>query len=169
MIKLIVAVDERFGIGYKGGILFRIKEERERFKQLTEGHFVIMSKKNYESLPGVLPNRTNVVIAPSKKYNPKDSSILVENDVERILAHYLTTGAQEKDLWVMGGTELYKKFLPYADEIHLTMVHMRAKYVDTYFPIEKTKELEMTLASVETFYSEENGCDVSFLVYKKKH
>lgn len=167
MIKLIVAVDERFGIGYKDGILFRIKEEKERFKQLTEGHFVIMSKKTYESLPGVLPNRTNVVIASSKKYNPKDSSVLVESNVERILAHYLTTGPQEKDLWVIGGAEIYKKFLPHADEIHLTMVHKRAKNVDTYFPIEKAKELGMRLISKETFYSEDNGCDVSFLLYEK--
>ena len=69
-IKLIVAVDSNYGMGYNNDLLFRIKEDLQRFRELTTGHFVVMGRKTYESLPRPLPERTNVVVTRNPDYNP---------------------------------------------------------------------------------------------------
>ena len=62
--KMIVACDENFGIGYKGNLLVHIPEDMKRFKDLTMNDIVVMGRKTLESLPkGYLPNRDNVVIS----------------------------------------------------------------------------------------------------------
>lgn len=167
MIKLIVAVDSNYGIGYRNSLLFRVKEDLQRFRELTTGHFVIMGRKTYESLPKPLPERTNVVITRNPKYNPKDLSVIVVSDIERILSHYLDTGQQEKDLWIIGGGDVYKQFLPHADEIHLTMIHKKAENIDTYFPIEEALK-SFYMDSFEESYSEKESCNLTFKVYKRK-
>lgn len=166
-IKLIVAVDNSFGIGYKNSLLFRISEDLRRFRELTTGHFVVMGRKTYESLPKALPERFNVVITRNPSYNPKDHNVIVEKDIEKIVSLYNNTGEQDKDLWVIGGAEIYKEFLPYADEIHLTMIHKSAENVDTYFPMEKALELGFTMRESERVYSEKEECKVTFSVYVK--
>ena len=167
VIKLIVAVDSNYGMGYNNDLLFRIKEDLQRFRELTTGHFVVMGRKTYESLPRPLPERTNVVVTRNPDYNPKEQSVIVENDIERIISHYLDTGQQEKDLWVIGGAEIYSQFLPYTDEIHMTMIHKEAENVDTYFPIEKTINGFQEVLS-EKSYSEKEDCCITYITHNRK-
>ena len=169
-IKLIVAVDSNFGIGYKNELLFRISEDLTRFKELTTGHFVVMGRKTFESLPNPLPYRTNVVITRDKKYAVESSSVVIEHDIEKLVSHYKTTGQQDKDIWVIGGAEIYKQFAPYVDEVYLTAVDKEAPQVDTYFPIEDYNDtIYWTLdnTATETFFSEKYECEVSFKKYVK--
>ncbi len=167
MIKLIVAVDNNFGIGYKNELLFRVKEDLKRFRELTTGHFVVMGRKTYESLPKALPERVNVVITRNKNYNPKNISVIVEQDINKILSYYISTGQQTKDLWVIGGAEIYEAFLPFADEVHLTMIHKEAKSVDTYFPVEKLVEQGFRLKDSRRSFSDEYDCKLTFITYEK--
>ena len=167
VIKLIVAVDSNFGIGYKNELLFRIKEDLKRFRELTTGHFVVMGRKTYESLPKALPERFNVVVTRNKAYKAKEPTVVVESDIERIVSQYLNTGQQEKDLYVIGGAEIYSQFLPYADEIHITKIHKEADNVDTYFPIEEAlKDFQEVLS--EELHSEKEDCDLTFITYERK-
>ena len=167
VIKLIVAVDSNYGIGYKNELLFRVKEDLQRFRELTIGHFVVMGRKTYESLPRPLSERINVVVTRNKDYNPKDTSVIVESDIMRIVSHYLDTGQQEKDLFVIGGAEIYKQFLPFVDEIYLTMIHKEADSVDTYFPIEEALNV-FQMDSFEKSYSEKEDCAITYFNYKRK-
>ena len=166
-IKLIVAVDSDFGIGYKNELLFRVKEDLQRFRELTTGHFVVMGRKTYESLPKALPERVNVVLTRNENYNPKNPSVIVASDVNKIISHYTQTGEQEKDLWVIGGADIYNQFLTHADEIHLTMIHKEAKNVDTYFPVEKVIDLGFRLKHSRRSFSDEHDCKITFTVYEK--
>ena len=165
-IKLIVAVDNNFGIGYKNELLFRVKEDLRRFRELTTGHFVVMGRKTYESLPKALPERINVVITHNKSYKPKDPTVVVETDIKKIVSHYLNTGTQEKDLWVIGGAEIYKQFLPYVDEIELTIVHKDAEKVDAFFPIEEVLA-NFYGTNSERIFNEKYDCKVTFATYRR--
>ena len=166
MIKLIVAVDNNFGIGYKNDLLFKIPEDLKRFKQLTTGHFVVMGRKTFESLPNALPERTNVIITRSDKYKPENPTVIVENDISKIISHYLSTGQQDKDMWVIGGAEIYKQFLPYAEQVYLTMIHKVAKSVDTHFPINSMLE-KFHIVDSERIYSNKEDCKVTFTIYQR--
>lgn len=166
-IKLVVAVDNNFGIGYENTLLYRVKEDLKRFKELTTGHFVVMGRKTFESLPSALPSRTNVVVTRNKKYAVNDPCVIIEHDIERLVSLYQGTGQQDKDIWVIGGSEIYEQFLPYADEIHLTLIHKDAEHVDTYFPVEKAKALDFEIVQYDTIFSESENYKVSFITYKK--
>ena len=78
--KMIVACDENFGIGYKGNLLVRIPEDMKRFKDLTMNDIVVMGRKTQESLPkGYLPSRTNIVLSRNCKHNIYNNTITVNN------------------------------------------------------------------------------------------
>lgn len=166
MIKLIVAVDSNYGIGYRNSLLFRVKEDLQRFRELTTGHFVIMGRKTYESLPKALPERINVVITRNTGFQPKESTVIVENNIHKLINHYLDTGQQDKDLWIIGGEAIYKEFLPYVDKIYLTKIHKEAEKVDTYFPMGKTLK-NFQLQKTERAYSEKEECEITFAVYQR--
>lgn len=143
-IKMIVATNKDYGIGYKNELLFHVSEDLKRFRDLTTGHFVVMGRKTYESIPKPLPKRINVVLTRDKDYSPKNKETIVEHDPMKIINHYLNTGKQTKDLWIIGGNEIYELFLPFVDEIYLTYINKSSDKVDTYFPCEqlnKFKEL----------------------------
>ena len=67
MIHLIAAVDKNQGIGINGHLLCHISEDLKRFKALTSGHTIIMGRKTFESLPGILPQRHHVVVTRQKQ------------------------------------------------------------------------------------------------------
>ena len=165
-IKIIVAVDSNFGIGYKNDLLFKISEDMKHFKKLTTGHFVVMGRKTYESLPSALPNRTNVVLTNDKNFKTRENSTIIESNIEKIVNHY-RTGKQEKHLFIIGGETIYNQFLPFASEVHLTMVHKEAENVDTYFPIEKVSEQGFRLKESRRSFSDEYDCKLTFITYEK--
>lgn len=166
-IKLIVAVDSNFGIGYKNDLLFKVPEDLKRFKKLTTGHFVVMGRKTFESLPRPLPERTNVVVTRKSHYSPENPSVLVVNDIQRCLNPYLNTGIQDKDMWIIGGAEIYRTFLPHADEVYMTMIHKEAEKVDTYFPFAEMLKEGFYTSGVESFFSENENCVCSYAIYRK--
>lgn len=164
-IKLIVAVDKNFGIGYKNHLLFKISKDLKRFKGLTTGHFVVMGRKTFESLPNPLPNRTNVILTRNSNYTVDDPSVLVVTDIQKMIRHYLDTGKQDKDLWVIGGAEIYKEFLPYVDRVYLTYVDKEVEKVDTYFPFADMEKIGFELDGCQAYYEETLDCEVTFANY----
>ena len=130
MISLIVAVDENGGIGYNGQLLTRIPEDLKRFKTLTTGHIVIMGRKTWDSLSiKPLPNRRNIVISNQKQENFMTIPECLE-EIKDI----------EDEIFVIGGGNIYKYFLPKADRIYITLIHKSFDKVDTYFPVVDKKE-----------------------------
>lgn len=171
-LKMIAAVDQNGGLGYKNELLFHIKEDLQRFKELTTSYnsIVLMGRKTYESIIEMrgkhLEGRTNVVLTGNKEYKTLPEVLKIDS-VEKVVNHYTKTGEQDKDVWIIGGQTLYEQFLPYVDEVHLTLVHKKAEKVDTYFPMDKLHEcFEEDYRLVN--YSPKYECEFHFITYKNK-
>ena len=130
MISAIACIDEKWGIGNKGELLFHIPDDQRFFKHMTENSTVIMGRKTWESLPiRPLPKRNNIVI--SNQVNGKyDGAIFMSlEEIKNILNNV----NEDDDYFVIGGGQIYKELLPYCDNVFLTHVHKTVE-ADTYFP-----------------------------------
>lgn len=130
MINIIVATSENNVIGRGNDIPWYIPEDLEHFKKLTTGNTVIMGRKTYESLPKEyrpLPNRVNIVITRDKSYQAK--GCLVVNSLEEALRK----SDNNREIFIIGGGQIYREGLKFADRIYLTKIHKNISG-DTYFP-----------------------------------
>jgi len=129
-IVLIVAMSEDGTIGSKGKIPWHLSEDLRRFKQLTMGHPIIMGRKTYESIGKPLPGRTNIVLTRTARFTAP-SGVLAFGSLEPALDH--CRHQHEESAFIVGGAEVYRQALPFADKLFITEVH---QYVngDTTFP-----------------------------------
>jgi len=140
MIVLIAALDPNNGIGLNGKLPWHIKEDLKLFKERTLNHKIVMGRKTYESIGKPLPNRINCVVTRSKRYQVVEGIELIHDFNEFLIMHSLS----DETIYVIGGAEIYKQALPYAQQLALSMI----KHVypcDTFFPefdIVHYKEIE---------------------------
>lgn len=137
--KLIAAVDRNFAIGKRGSLLFKIPEDLKLFKRLTTGHIVLMGRKTFESLGcKPLPDRVNIVISKTKKY--ENNGVIIFESLT-MAVEYSKLNYPDKDLYIIGGGRVYEESLKYADEVILTRYDRSYEDVDTYFPAVPETEL----------------------------
>jgi len=130
MISIIVAVGKNREIGSKNGLLWKIPGELKRFREITEGHPVIMGRKTYESIGRPLPNRTNIVITRNSDFYPK--GVLVVKSLAEAIEKAKTIDS--KEIFVIGGGQIYAQALPLAHKLYLTLVNKTFLEADTFFP-----------------------------------
>lgn len=158
-VTLIAAASENNIIGKDNKLIWRLSDDLKHFKELTKGHFVIMGRKTFESMPKALPNRTNVII--TRKTDYKAENAIVVNSLEKALK----VAENDNQPFVIGGGEIYKLSMEIADRIELTRVHTSIEG-DTSFPeidLEKWKEVK----NEKRLKNEKNEYDFSFLRYDK--
>ncbi len=127
-ISIIVAIDQKNGIGLNNDMLIYISNDLKRFKQITNGHTVIMGRRTWESLPKrPLPNRTNIIITKQKNF-VADGAIIA-NSIEDAIKQCPT----DDEVFIMGGANIYEQFMPIAQKIYLTQIHKTFK-ADVFFP-----------------------------------
>lgn len=116
--KLIVAVDENWGIGYKGELLARVRADLLNFRKLTEGHVVVLGSKTLSTFPGGRPlkNRTNIVLSRKKDYSPEGA--LVAHSVDELLE--MLSEYDSDEVYIIGGESVYTQMLPYCDTAIVT-------------------------------------------------
>ena len=124
--KAIVAMAENRVIGAAGTIPWHLPEDFRFFKRTTLGHAVVMGRKTYDSLGRPLPGRQNIVL--SRQQAPIAGVTLLHDQEE--LYHL---GIPSEELFVIGGTEIYRLLLPACDTLFVTQVHREVKG-DTFFP-----------------------------------
>ena len=145
--NLIVAVDKNWAIGHKGKLLVTIPADQKLFRDETKGKIVVMGRKTLESLPSGQPlrERTNIVITRNEQYEKK--GVVVMHSIEETL-EYLKQFNSE-DIFIIGGEEIYRQFLPYCDVAHVTWIDF-AYQADTHFPnLDKDPEWHVTDESDE--------------------
>jgi len=130
MISLIVAASTNNAIGNKGQLLWSLPNDMKFFKNTTWGTTVIMGRKTYESVDKPLPGRVNIVI--TKQEDWKAANVWVAGDLGDALKQAATTNC--KEIFVIGGGEIYKQSMPVADRIYMTRVHAELDG-DTFFPV----------------------------------
>lgn len=131
MISIIVAKTIKNYIGKDNKLLFHISEDLKRFKEITNGHKIIMGRKTFESLPKVLDNREHIIITRDKDYKVNSNKIEISNNIEEIVEKYQNSN---EEVFVIGGGEIYKQLLPYTNKLYLTIIESDIEG-DTKFPL----------------------------------
>ena len=161
MLTCIVAVGDNFAIGKDNKLLWHFSKDLKRFKQITTGNTIIMGRKTFESLPGILPGRHHIVITQNKDFVVNDKRVTVLNSKEELLASIDAS----KEYFVIGGGEIYKLLVPYCNKIHLTQVHNQYD-ADTFFP--ELNYLEWNSTEEETGYIDDDKTTAySFLTLER--
>ena len=126
---LVAAIGENGEMGVNNALLWHLPGDLPRFKKMTMGHPIIMGRKTFDSIGKALPGRLNIVLSANTDWQ-KDEVITV-NSIEKAI----DTAKQNKaeKVFVIGGGQIYKLFLPYATQLELTEV-FDAPMADTYFP-----------------------------------
>ncbi len=126
-LELVLAVAENDVIGRANRLPWHLPADLRHFKALTLGKPVLMGRKTYESIGRALPGRVNIVLSRSAEFAPGDCTVVRTLEEARIAA------AAYPALMVIGGAEVYRRCLPLASRIHLTLVHARVDDGDTAF------------------------------------
>lgn len=146
-------------IGYQNRLLYHIKSDLTRFRELTTGHTIIMGRKTYESLPnGALPHRRNIVVSRSMK---EMEGCEVYPNLEAALK---AAEGKTEETFIIGGESIYRQSLPAAHKLYLTVVDDAPQQADAFFPEINPKEWKL----IEKEMRNENGLSFSFLTYFKK-
>ena len=149
-IKLIAATDLHYGIGKNGNLLFKIPEDLRLFKQFTTGNIVLMGRKTFDSIGcKSLPDRINIVISSKKDF--ENVGITTFDNMETAVK-YSKRNFPDKVLYIIGGGQIYKQGIKYADEIILTKYNKLYEDADTYFPVEIMDNFSETEVIMEESY-----------------
>ena len=127
---MVVAVDEHFAIGKNGNLLWSLPNDMKRFKDITYGHHVLMGRKTYESIPArfrPLPGRANIVVSRTQQFEGCKSVATIDEAVD------FAADCNERELMIIGGSEIYKQLFERTDVIYLTIVHHTFD-ADAFFP-----------------------------------
>jgi dihydrofolate reductase len=154
---LIAAVDRNWGIGHRGAPLLRIPADLARFKALTMGHALLMGRKTFESLPGLLPGRAHAVLSRDPDFAPKGVTILRGLDEARAFSLGQKT-------FLIGGGEIYKALLDGCGQALVTKSDA-AREADAFMP--NLDALPEWRLAHEGPWREENGARYKYCAYER--
>ena len=160
-VSLIAAMAENGVIGRDNQLPWRLPADLQHFKKTTMGKPVVMGRKTFDSIGRALPGRLNIVVTrqPDWAFEGVASASSLEHALAMAQSNALDTGKNE--IMVIGGAELYKQALPYANKLYLTVVHADVDG-DAYFPkVTDTHWHEEN--RVRHFVDEQNDYDYSFV------
>ncbi len=115
-------------IGKDGGLPWRLPEDLKRFRALTWGKPVIMGRKTFESIGKVLPGRQNVVISRQTQLQIEGAWVVGSLDQALQICQ-----SEATEVFVIGGSEIYRTALPQMKRLYLTLIHQDVDG-DAYFP-----------------------------------
>lgn len=127
-VVIVAAYAENRGIGYAGGIPWRLPEDFAHFKATTLGHTLVMGRATYDSIGRPLPGRTTIVITRDTEWAA--DGVMVAHSLEEAL---VLAAELPGDVMVAGGAQIYALALPLATHQVLTEVHLTPD-ADTFFP-----------------------------------
>ena len=162
-ISLIVAASTNNAIGKGGKMPWHLPNDLKHFKNTTWAMPVIMGRKTFESMGKPLAGRKNIVITRQEGYKP-EGAVAVQSLSDALL---MANEMDVKEIFVIGGGEIYKMAWEKANRIYLTRVKMEAADADTFFPEIYRNEWE-TVSSEPHKADEKNKYDYTFEVLKRK-
>ena len=132
-LSILVAMASNRTIGINNTLPWRCPEDLKHFKALTMGHHMIMGRKTFDSIGKPLPGRTTVVVTRNPEL--KIDGCIVTNSLSEAIA----ACADDSEIFIVGGAELYTQALPLADTIYLTEIQQEI-IGDAHFPAFQQKE-----------------------------
>lgn len=160
----IVAVDNRWAIGNKGGLLVRIPMDQKFFREVTIGKVVVLGRKTLSTFPNglPLPGRTNIILSRNQNLQVKGATVVhSREELFEELKKY-----NSEDIYVIGGSMVYNLLIPYCSLVHVTKIDYRYA-ADSYFPnLDEMEEWKITGESDENTYFD---LEFTFYRYENKH
>lgn len=159
-VLIIAAVAANGVIGRDNQLLWQLPEDMRFFRETTKGKPVIMGRKTWESLPPrfrPLPGRRNVVITRQESYQAADA------EIAHSLSDALNLCAEENQVFVIGGAEIYAQAMSIADQLLLTEVSLTPDG-DAHFPHIDPQHWQEIKRSA---HCSENGTAYAFVVYQR--
>jgi dihydrofolate reductase len=137
-VSIIAAIGENRELGRDNKLLWNIPEDMKRFRQLTQGHAVIMGRKTYESIGHPLPNRCNIIVTrnlntPFNHLNGVRICDTLEKAVAEGQKYESKNNFSNSEMFICGGSSIYEQAMPLADKLYLTVVHAQFE-ADKFFP-----------------------------------
>jgi dihydrofolate reductase len=164
IVSAIAAVGEGGVIGHEGKLPWHLPDDLKRFRATTWGKPIIMGRRTFESLGRPLPGRTNIVLTRNPDYHATGCSIVRSQADALSLA--ASSGAPEAV--VIGGSEVFRLFLPWCDTVYLTLVERRFEG-DTFFPLDLLDPPDWELVHEEVFPPDpRNAVGTRYRVFKRR-
>lgn len=161
-ISVIAAVASDGAIGRGGDMPFHIREDLRRFKAITMGHPLVMGRKTFDSLPGgALPGRRNIVVTRNAEWRAEGA------ETAGSLREAIEKCAENEEIMIMGGGEIYQQAMPQADKLYLTEIDAEVADADTFFPAFDRGEWVSTYES-EPAVDPRSGATYRFVDYVRK-
>lgn len=161
LISQIVAMSENNVIAKEGKLPWHLPADLSYFREKTWGHHVLMGRKNYTAEGKILKGRTNIIITRRKNFKVKDAYVF--STIKEGIEFARKNG--EKELFVVGGGEIYKQTLSQTDKLYITVVHKTVKG-DTFYP--EINLNDWNKISERKYKSDEkNPVDHTYFIYKK--
>lgn len=162
ILSLIAAIGKNNELGKENKLLWNLPADMKHFRETTSGHPVIMGRKTFESIGRPLPNRQNIVITRDVTYTKE--SVEVVHSIEEALRLFENSKAE---VFIIGGAEIYKQALPYANKLYITKVESNFQDADTFFP-EFNVEDWQEIKNEKYLKDEDNDYDFYFIELIKK-
>lgn len=157
-LNIIVATDSKGGIGKNNALPWHLPADLKYFKALTTGHTIIMGRKTFESIGRALPNRRNIVIT-------RQDLEFQDAEVTHSLESAISLCNEGDDVFVIGGSEIFRLALPKANRLFITLIHHEFD-ADTFLPeIEQEKWKEVKREDKQP--DEKNRFSYSFVTFEK--
>jgi dihydrofolate reductase (trimethoprim resistance protein) len=160
-VSLIVAMDKNRVIGNNNDIPWRLPRDWEYVKKITIGHPIVLGRKNYESIGKALSKRRKIVLTRDRHLSYEGS------EMAHSVHEVLELCKDEKEIFIFGGEEIYKLFLPKVEKMYITKIHEEFQG-DTFFPevnLEDWNEVSFKKGIID----EKNPYKYDFLVYERNN
>lgn len=165
--ELVVAMTTKGVIGKASGLPWHIPEDLKHFRLLTQGSVVVMGRKTYNSLPyGPLKNRMNVVLSREPGLESQNDNLIfvtMEN-IFHVLDEYKR---ENKKIFIIGGSDIYKLFWDHCTTIHITHVLDDTVEGDTFFPHDMHSILANCVVDYEGDVNQSGNTKYKFMTMKK--
>jgi dihydrofolate reductase len=159
-LEIVVAIDEKGGIGKDNQLLWHLPADLKHFKNITSGHPIIMGRKTYDSIGKPLPNRRNIVIS-------RQQDLRIEGtEVVNSLEDAIQLVAKDEKAFIIGGAQIFSDAMHLGDILHLTKVHHSFE-ADTFFPEIKSAEWQ-EIEREDYLADEKNPYNYSFITLKRR-
>lgn len=161
-VSIITAASSNYVIGKDGDLPWNLPSDLKYFKEITQGHSVIMGRKSWESIPEKfrpLPNRKNIIITRNSGYST-NLDALVRNDLRATIEEQSNI---DEEVFIIGGSEIYKEAFKFVSRVYLTRVFEEFDG-DTF--LEGFNEEEWLFISHSDTYIE-NGLRFRFEIYDR--
>ena len=161
---MIVAVSKNNVIGKNNSLAWHLPDDMNYFSNMTQGHSVIMGRKNWESIPKKfrpLPNRKNIVITRNTDFN--EDKCKVVNSLEDAIK--VSRNNDDEEIFIIGGGEIYKLGLDFIDKLYITEIKANVEG-DTFFPLWDSKKWK-EVSRIKHPSDDKHIYEFDYVIYKR--